>query len=337
MGNLITFTSSGLYVERADCYIDPWQPVKKAIITHAHADHAYAGHQHYLSHHLSEPVLRLRLGNDINLQTVRYRESVTMNGVSFTLYPAGHIIGSSQVAVSYKGETWVVSGDYKLSEDALCTPFEPVQCTTFITESTFGLPIYKWPDQQQVMNDINNWWAKNREEGKTSVIFSYTLGKAQRILHNLDTRIGYIYMHGAVKNMNDVLVDAGHDLPNGIRVTNDIPRKNYQGNIVVAPPSALGSTWLRKFQPFTTAIASGWMSIRGARRRRAVDRGFVLSDHADWQELNRAVRDTGAEKVYATHGYAAAFSKWLNEQGIHSEDIETAYEGELAEINEATQ
>ena len=337
MGNLITFTSRGLYVERADCYIDPWQPVKKAIITHAHADHAYAGHQYYLSHYLSEPVLRLRLGKDINLQTLHYRETITINGVLFTLYPAGHIIGSSQVAVSYKGETWVVSGDYKLAKDSLCTPFEPVQCKTFITESTFGLPIYKWPHQQQVMNDINRWWAKNREEGKTSIIFSYTLGKAQRILHNLDTRIGHIYMHGAIKNMNDVLVDAGHPLPDGIRVTNEIPRKNYQGNIVVAPPSALGSTWLRKFQPFSTAIASGWMSIRGARRRRAVDRGFVLSDHADWQELNTAVRETGAEKVYATHGYAAAFSRWLNEQGLYSEDIETAYEGELAEINEATQ
>ena len=331
---LLQFTDRGIYCEQANVYIDPWKPVNKALITHGHADHARYGHQHYLCHHQSKPVLKLRLGENIKVQTVEYDKCITINGVNISFHPAGHILGSAQIRLEYKDCVWVVSGDYKTENDGLSGAYEPVRCNYFITECTFGLPVYKWRPQKEVFEDINHWWHKNKEAGKTTVIIGYSLGKAQRIIQGLETSIGPIFTHGAVGNINQALRDDGISLNDTIPVTPDLNKNKFAGGIVVAPPSAAGTTWMRKFHPYSIGIASGWMGLRGARRRRSVDRGFVLSDHADWIGLNQAVRETGAEYVIATHGYTNAFARWLNEKGIRASVESTLFEGELTEINE---
>lgn len=325
---LIEFHKEGIYCPRADLFIDPWKPQKKAIVTHAHADHARWGMQSYLAHKNSAEVLKLRLGTDIQLQTVDFGEEVRVNGVKFSLHPAGHIYGSSQVRVEYKGQVWVISGDYKTEDDGFCTPFEPVPCHHFVTESTFGMPVYQWQKQEEVFREVNSWWRKNQEEGKNTVIFGYSLGKAQRIIDNLDLSIGDVFLHGAIWNTNEALIKNGAPLPQLKYADKDIPKSRYKGCLIVAPPSAMGTPWMRKFQPYSTGVCSGWMMIRGARRRRAVDRGFVLSDHADWNGLNEAVAATGAKNIYVTHGYTAVFSKWLQEQGLNAKEVSTLYEGE---------
>lgn len=331
---LLQFTDRGIYCKQAGLYIDPWKPVKKALITHGHADHARYGHQHYLCHHHSKPILKLRLGGNIDVQTLAYGEPVTVNGVNITFYPAGHIVGSAQIRLEHKGCTWVVSGDYKTENDGLSGAYEPVKCNYFITECTFGLPVYKWRPQHEVFDDINHWWLKNKEAGKTTVIIGYSLGKAQRIIQGLDTSIGPIFTHGAVENINQALRNDGIGLNHTVPVTPDLGKDKFAGAIVVAPPSAAGTTWMRKFHPYSIGIASGWMGLRGARRRRAVDRGFVLSDHADWIGLNQAIQESEAEYVIATHGYTNAFARWLNEKGIQASAESTLFEGELSEINE---
>lgn len=332
--NLLQFTDSGIYCAPGNFYIDPWKPVDKALITHAHSDHARFGNKHYLAHHDSVPILKYRLGESISVQGIHYGERISLNGVNVSFHPAGHIIGSAQIRVEYKGEVWVFSGDYKLQQDGLSVPFEPVKCHTFISESTFGLPVYKWKPQQEVMNEINEWWRKNSGKGQASVLLGYSLGKAQRILQNIDTSIGPVYAHGAVENINELLRMQGIKLNASTRVTAALPRSEFRNALIIAPPSALASPWLKRFDPYSIAIASGWMRLRGARRRRAADRGFVLSDHADWNELNLAIKETGAQRVFVTHGYTAAFARWLNENGIEAYEGRTQYEGELAEINE---
>ncbi|TKB96764.1 ligase-associated DNA damage response exonuclease [Pedobacter cryophilus] len=331
---LLKFDPYGIYCPQANVYIDPWKPVKNAIITHAHADHAKWGNENYLSHHLSIPILKFRLG-DINVQGVEYGEEIIINGVKISLHPAGHIPGSAQVRLEYKGEIWCASGDYKLQLDGISTPFEPVRCHHFVTESTFGLPIYRFPDSQTVHQDMNDWWLKNKEEEKTSVIIGYALGKAQRIIKHLDPAIGTIYTHGAVDNLNRILEKTGLELPPTKRIISDTNKSLFKGNIVVAPPSAIGSPWMKRFLPYSVAICSGWMQLRGTRRRKSADRGFVLSDHADWAGLNQAIKETGAENVYVTHGYKSAFAKWLRENlHINAVEVDTLYEGES--LNEST-
>jgi putative mRNA 3-end processing factor len=332
--NLLEINDCGIYCPQADVYIDPWKPVKRALITHAHGDHARPGNDYYLAHRQSEQVMRLRLGEDIKLQTVAYGEEITINSVRISFHPAGHITGSAQIRLEWEGQVWVASGDYKTEQDVTCTPFEPIRCHTFITESTFGLPIYTWQPQQEIFREVNEWWRTNREQGYSSLLCGYSLGKAQRILANVDPSIGPILLHGAVYNVCEALKRDGFQLPSYARLTSDTPKAQIQGSLVVAPPSALNTPWMRKLKPVRTAIASGWMNLRGAKRRRAVDRGFVLSDHADWTGLNEAIRQTGAEQVLVTHGYTAAFSCWLQTQGYDAREVHTLYTGELGEINE---
>ncbi len=326
---MLTFDASGIYCAQADVYIDPWKPVNRAIITHAHADHARTGMTHYLAHEDTVPVMQFRLGADIHVQGLAYYETITINGVKISLHPAGHIWGSAQVRLEYKGEVWVVSGDYKLQEDGISVPFEPVKCHNFITESTFGLPVYKFPDPQIVHDDINAWWRKNRDEDKNSVICAYALGKAQRVLQHLDPAIGDIYTHGAVDNMNKIYETQIGALKPNRRIDSNVNRKEIKGSIIIAPPSALDSPWLHSLGAYKLGICSGWMQLRGTRRRRGADRGFVLSDHADWDQLNTAVLATGAENIYVTHGYKSIYAKWLQTNyGLNATEVETLYTGE---------
>lgn len=328
---MLKFDQFGIFCVPAGVYIDPWKPVDRAIITHAHSDHARWGSKHYLAHHKSIPVLKYRLGQEIQTQGVEYGETILMNGVKISLHPAGHIIGSAQVRLEYNGEIWVVSGDYKLQHDGVAMPYEQLRCHHFVTESTFGLPIYHFPTPLDVAYDINQWWKINREKRKNSVIIGYALGKAQRIIKQLDPLIGNIYTHGAVANLNDVLSVFDMQLPKSTRVT-DQNRKEIKSDIIVAPPSAIGTPWLKKFEPYSLGICSGWMQLRGARRRRGADRGFVLSDHADWKQLNKAVRETGAENIYVTHGYKSIYAKWLREEyKLNAVEVDTLYEGETVE------
>ncbi len=332
---LLEFTNKGICCNQARVYIDPWKPVEKAIVTHGHSDHARWGNKHYLAHRLTEPILKTRLGMEISVESLEYGQEIFINGVKFSLHPAGHIIGSAQVRVEYQGEVWVVSGDYKLEKDQVSEPFELVPCHTFITESTFGLPVYKWSDPSEIHRDINEWWRNNQEEGIATVLTGYSLGKAQRLLKNLDRSIGPVFEHGAIYNLHQVLREAGIDLQPGQRITAESDKQEFRRALILAPPSATGSTWLRRFYPYSIGNASGWMSLRGTRRRRSVDRGFALSDHADWDGLNQAIEATGAEKIIITHGYRNTFAKWLQSKGLDACVEETLYEGELGEIGES--
>jgi putative mRNA 3-end processing factor len=327
---LLKFTNKGIYCEEAKVYLDPWKPVDCAIISHGHADHSRSGHKKYITHHRNVPIISHRLG-EIDVTGKDWGETFMINNVKFSLHPAGHIIGSSQIRVERKGEVWVFTGDYKTENDGISTPYEPIRCNTFITECTFGLPAFKWTPQEEVFEDINAWWAENKSEGKTSILFGYSLGKAQRLLKYLNTDIGQIYTHGAIENMTAVLRPMV-DFPETTLITKDTKKGQLLGNIVLAPPSAHGSTWIRKMVPYVTASASGWMTFRGARRRRAIDKGFVLSDHCDWPGLLSSIKETGAEKVICTHGYTDIFSRFLREQGYDARTEATQY-GE--EENEA--
>ena len=326
---LLAFNDKGIYCAQADVYLDPWRPVDKAIISHGHADHSRWGHKKYITHHSNIPIIKHRLG-EINVSGKNWNETFMINNVQFSFHPAGHIIGSAQIRVEYKGEVWVFTGDYKTEDDGVATPYEPVKCHSFITECTFGLPAFKWQPQNEVFAEINNWWQQNQSEGRTSVIFGYSLGKAQRLLKYLDTSIGKIYTHGAIENMTEVLRPQ-LEMPKTTRITRDIKKEEIKGNIVVAPPSAHGTPWIKKMVPYVTASASGWMTFRGARRRRAIDRGFVLSDHCDWQGLLSSIKETGAEKIICTHGYTDIFSRYLREIGYDARTEQTQYEEENAE------
>jgi putative mRNA 3-end processing factor len=331
--SLLTFTEKGIYCQAGDFYIDPWKPVPKALITHGHADHSRWGNKQYIATKASRPVIKHRLG-PINIHGVDFGEELNINGVKVSFHPAGHIVGSAQIRVEHKGEVWVASGDYKTENDGLAEAFSPIKCHTFITESTFGLPVYKWKPQEEVFREINDWWRQNKEEGKVSLLTGYSLGKAQRLLQGLDASIGRIYTHGAVENTNEVMRKQGISLKATIRVTREVKKKDYIGHLVIAPPSAAGSAWAKKFKPLSVGMASGWMTLRGARRRRSADRGFVLSDHADWDGLNEVIEATGAEKVIVTHGYTDIFKKWLIQKGLEVATEKTEFEGELSEMND---
>ena len=325
---LIEPARSGLYCAAGDFYIDPWQPVARAVITHAHGDHARMGSEAYLCAARGLPVLRTRLGEEARLESLAYGEVRDVNGVKVSLHPAGHVLGSSQVRIEHAGEVWVVSGDYKLDPDPTCEPFEPIRCDTFISESTFGLPIYRWCTPDETFAKVDAWWRGNAAAGRASVIFGYAFGKAQRILASVDSSIGPIVVHGAVEALNRGYRECGVALPQTRMVTDFEKKKDFAGALVVAPPSAQSSPWLRRFGDYSDAFASGWMAIRGARRRRAVDQGFVLSDHADWPSLNRAIEATGAERIFVTHGHIAPLVHWLNELGLEAYAMETHFEGE---------
>jgi putative mRNA 3-end processing factor len=328
--DLVVSRPEGLYCPAGDFYIDPWRPVDRALITHAHGDHARHGHQRYLGAEAGAQVLRQRLG-DVSLQLLPYGERIAINGVHVSLHPAGHVLGSAQVRIETGGEVWVASGDYKLEPEATCAAFEPVRCHTFITESTFGLPIYRWTSQSEVFDDLNTWWSNNAAQSSASIVFGYAFGKAQRLLAHIDVSIGPIVCHGAVEILNAAYRASGVALPQTFRVSEVTDPSIYRHALVVAPPSAQSTPWLRRFGQYSDAFASGWMQLRGARKRRGVDRGFVLSDHADWPGLLRAIEATGAQRVIVTHGYSAVLMRWLQQQGLEAGAFETEYGDEESE------
>lgn len=332
---LITFTNKGIYCKQGDFYIDPWQPVNLAVTTHGHADHVKWGNKAYLCHEFTKPILQHRLG-DLNIQTLPYHKEISINGVKLSLYPAGHVIGSAQIRLEYKGEICVVSGDYKVEYDGVSTAFEPVKCHTFVSESTFGLPIYKWLPQQDVFNQIKNWISHNHDKNQTTVLIAYSLGKAQRLMKGLEG-YGDIYVHSSIANLNDAFLKAGIKLPYTIPITAETSKESLQKGILIVPPALADGKWVKSLTNAATGICSGWMQVRAGRRWRSADAGFALSDHADWPGLLSAIKATGAEKVFVTHGYTAIFSKYLNEIGIEAEEVKTQYgddeEAENVEFN----
>jgi putative mRNA 3-end processing factor len=274
----------------------------------------------------------MRLGEN-NYQAAEWEEKLFIDGVRVSLHPAGHMIGSSQVRVEHNGEVWVVSGDYKIEDDGLSGKFEPIKCDTFITESTFGLPIYNWKPQQEIFQNILDWISKNKERGKTSVLTAYSLGKSQRLMQCLPEAGLPIYVHGAIWNAHETLKRSGVQLPDVERINYDTPKDNYLGNIVVAPSGAEASPWIKRFFPYAVGICSGWMQVRGTVRRQNADAGFALSDHADWNGLLWAVKETGAKKVFVTHGYQSVLSRYLNEIGIEAAEVKTEFGNEVEEKN----
>lgn len=328
---MLTFTDKGIYCAAGDFYIDPWKPVPRAVITHAHSDHARYGNQHYLCTKDSVPFLQLRLGKEISVQGLTYGEQLYINGVTVSFHPAGHMIGSAQVKVSYQGQTWVASGDYKVENDGISGAFEPQKCHVFITESTFGLPIYRWKPQQAIFSDIRNWMNENEQAGKNSVLVAYSLGKAQRLLYNLQLHVSRFMVHGAIFNAHEVCLQNGWPLPPVELITPETPKESYKGSLIIAPPSAADSAWMRRFNPYSLGVCSGWMQVRGNARRRNVDAGFPISDHADWRGLLDTVKETGAEKVFVTHGFTSVLARYLQENGLSAEEVKTAYGNEEEE------
>jgi putative mRNA 3-end processing factor len=337
MPDLLRTTDRGLYCEAGDFYIDPWRPVDRAIITHAHSDHARWGMGSYIAAQPGVRILHQRVGDEANITAVDYGQTQVINGVRVTLYPAGHILGSAQILVEQNGERWVVSGDYKTENDPTCAPFEPVKCHVFITECTFGLPIYHWRPDAEVFQEINAWWLENQAAGRASLLIGYALGKSQRALAGINPEIGPVCVHGAVQPINEAYRAAGISLPTTHRVA-DLDRSfDYSQALIVAPPSAEGTPWTRRFGSYSTAFMSGWMAIRGTRRRRSVDRGFVLSDHVDWPSLHATIRATGAERILATHGYTATLVRYLREQGVDADVLGTPWEDRESDETEGAE
>lgn len=326
---MLTLQPKGLYCPAGDFYVDPSGPVRRAVITHAHGDHARTGSQAYLAHRSSIPVLRHRLGRSITIQGAEYGEVVEERGVKISLHPAGHIPGSAQIRIESAGQVWVVSGDYKTEPDKLCEPFEAVRCNTFISEATFGLPIYHWLPQEQVWGAINEWWSANSAQGRASVMQVYSLGKAQRILAYVDHSIGPVVAHPTVYTTTLAVKEGGAELPDMLLASKDLSRETLRKALVLAPPSARASGWLKHMPHPVIANASGWMMLRTLRAKSGVDTTFVLSDHADWEGLRSAIKATSAERVLLTHGYSQSLSRCLREEGVDAEVMEVALGGRI--------
>lgn len=327
---LIEFTNKGIYCIPGKFYLDPWRPVDLAVISHGHGDHAKWGMKKYLCHDFTKPILQHRISPDIEVQSLPYGEQITINGVKLSFHPAGHIVGSAQIRLEYKGYVSVFSGDYKVQDDGLSTPFEIVLCNEFVTESTFGLPIYNWLEPEQYAEQMKNWHLMNKEQGKTSIFIGYSLGKAQRIMKAVEG-CGKIFVHNSVAKINEAIESSGIQLPQYEPVYFNEDLKKINNEIVIVPPALLDSNMIRKIPNRATGLCSGWMQVRGSRRWRSADAGFAISDHADWTGLLDTVKATGAEKVHVTHGQTAVFSKYLNELGIEAYEVKTHYGDEEEE------
>ena len=329
-------TDRGLYCPPADLHIDPWRPVDRAIVTHAHADHLHPTSKRILVSEEGEGPTRIRASGSARIETAPFGEAIDVRGVRFSLHPAGHIRGSAQVRVEHRGHITVVTGDYKRAaerEDPTATPFEPVPCHRLITESTFGLPIFRWPDPIRTVCAMIDWWRAAIAEERNAILFTYALGKSQRLLaliHRITSGDppGPILLHGAMAPLTEAYQRDAVAIPEWEKVSVENAERCKGRALIIAPPSAGGTPWIRKLKPFTDATASGWAQVRGTRRRRAIDRGFVISDHADWPSLLRTIEESGAESVGVTHGYTDPLARYLNERGLDADVVPTRYEGE---------
>lgn len=327
--SLISVRPEGLYCEQGNFYIDPWRKVETALITHAHSDHARSGSEHYYAIDSSEGILRKRLGKDIDLTPMEYGNKIQLGNTWVSFHSAGHVLGSAQIRVEHKDEVWCVSGDYKRCADPTSEPFEVVECDTYITEATFGLPIYRWQSGAETAEQIYRWWQGDLE--RPSLLFCYSFGKAQRVLAELTQFTDKtVYVHGAVQALTEIYREVGLNMLPTVPTSQTEKSYKFQGDLVIAPPSGHRSSWMKRFKRPQTAFASGWMAVRGARRRRGYERGFVLSDHADWPSLIRTVKETKAKTVYVTHGQNDVLSRYLTEQlGVNAMPLETLFEGEV--------
>ncbi len=325
MADLLTMSPEGLYCARGGFHVDPWGPVPRAVLTHAHADHAREGSAAYLCAAPGLPIARHRLPG-ATIEAWQYGERRSVGEVQLSFHPAGHVLGSAQLRIEVDGEVWVVSGDYKRAADPTCAAFEPVRADVFLTEATFGLPVFRWEPTGSVIEDLLGWWETNREAGRASLAFCHVLGKSQRLLAELAQRTDRrVFAHGAIAGMCDVYRDAGIRLLPVDRVADTAKGRDFAGELVLAPITARGTPWMRRFGDAAIALVSGFMRVRGERRRRSVDRGFALSDHADWPALLATIRETGASRVLVTHGYAVPLAQHLRELGLVAEALETPY------------
>ena len=332
-GDLIQATREGLVCRPGEFVIDPWKPCRTALITHAHADHARTGSDTYYAPESSVPLLHKRLGADQDIRPVRFGEPLQFGTTTVSFHPAGHVLGSAQIRIEHAGDVWVFTGDFKRDPDPSCEAFELVPCDTFITEATFALPVYRWQPGPVIAREVFDWWQAMRQQQRPAVLFCYALGKAQRVLAELTAFTDEtVHLHGAVAPLTELYREAGIAmLPTE---TIDLRRRDdYSGKLVIAPPGASGSTWMRRFANASTGFCSGWMRVRGNRRRRGYDRGFVLSDHADWPGLLRTIAETGASRVLTTHGQSSALVRLLCEQGLDASELVTRYSGESLDGN----
>lgn len=302
-----------------------------ALITHAHADHARRGADRYIAVRQSVPILKSRLGASQRIDSVDYGEPIRLGNTTVSFHPAGHVLGSAQIRVERDDDVWVASGDFKRDPDPTCTPFEVVRCDTFITEATFALPIYRWPAPQVVAAEIYEWWQSNRRNQRPSVLFCYAFGKAQRVLAELQ---GFtdetVFTHGAVEKLTVLYREAGVSMV-PTQLVDLRARRDYDGELIIAPPGAAGGRWMRRFKSASTGFCSGWMRVRGNRRRRGYDRGFVLSDHADWPSLLRTIDEVQASQVLMTHGHADTLVRLLTERGINASELPVSRDDQEAD------
>jgi putative mRNA 3-end processing factor len=310
--------AGGLYCEAGGFWIDPTRPVETAVVTHAHSDHLQPGSDAYVVSEPSMPLVERRLApaqEDPEVQSLAYGEGLELGEADVSLHPAGHMLGSAQVRVEVDDEVWVVTGDYKRQSDPTCESFEPVPCDVFVTEATFGLPIYRWKAGGEVVAAIDEWWQTNREADRPSILFCYAVGKAQRVLAGLHEHTDRrVLLHGGMGGYVELYRGAGVEMPPTEYVTEMDEQTDFGGELILAPTSAHESSWMRRFDDPRTGFASGWMRIRAQKRRRGFDAGFVLSDHCDWKDLLRSIRETGAETVVADHGDTETLVRYAREE-----------------------
>lgn len=331
MQDLITLTDRGLYCQAGDFYIDAWKPVHRTFVTHGHGDHAHSGMGEYWCVRESAPILQWRLGTQ-NYHFLGYGEQRQFGDVTVSLHPAGHILGSAQVRVEHAGEVWVFTGDFKRDADPTCAPYELVPCDVFICEATFAFPFYAWPDIRSEVHRILEWQQQCQVQGKAALLYAYSLGKAQRILAELHGHVAQaVLLHGAMVRGVEVYRNAGIAMTPTQPFLDLAPKTDLSGRLVLAPPSVQNSAWTKRLGSYEHAMVSGWMQLRGNRRRRNVQRGFVISDHADWCSLINTIKETGAQRVLATHGNTDVLVPYLRQElSLQADRLTTVYGDEEA-------
>lgn len=324
---LLRTTPAGLYCPEGDFYVDPVRPVDRAVVTHGHSDHARAGHGSVLATRETLAIMGTRYGADFTShpQPIAYRDSVTVNGVTIRLVPAGHVLGSAQAVIEKGGARVVVSGDYKRRRDPTCALFEPVECDVFISEATFGLPVFRHPPDTEEIGKLLESLKVFPE--RCHLVGAYALGKAQRVIA-LIREAGYhepIYLHGAMQRLCDLYVAHGIDLgdlrPAAEYTKSPATREIFKGAIVMAPPSALNDVWSRRLGDVVTCFASGWMRVRARARQKIVELPMIISDHADWDELCATVSELRPGQLWVTHGAEEALVHWSNSIGVPAQAL----------------